>query len=73
MKRLFTMILLGAALATPAYAQTPSNGYSPAFGFPSYAAPGTGPHSINAPESLRAWELGEVHDNAGGVTSRNHK
>jgi hypothetical protein len=29
MKRLFAMILLGAALATPAYAQTASNSYSP--------------------------------------------
>jgi hypothetical protein len=73
MKRLFAMMLLGAALATPAYAQTPSNGYSPAFGYPSYAAPGTNSRSINAPESLRAWELGDVHDKAGGVPSRNRE
>jgi hypothetical protein len=73
MKRFFAMILLGGALATPAYAQTPSNSYSPAFGYPSYAAPGTSSRSINVPESLRAWELGDVHDNAGGVRSRNRE
>jgi hypothetical protein len=73
MKRLFAMILLGAVLGTPAYAQTPSNGYSPAFGYPSYAAPGTSPHSINALESLRAWESGDVQDNASQVPSRNRE
>jgi hypothetical protein len=66
-------MLLGATLATPAYAQTPSNSYSPAFGYPSYAAPGTSSRLINAPETLRAWELGDVRDNADGVPSRNHK
>jgi hypothetical protein len=32
-----------------------------------------GPHSINARESLRAWESGDVQDNAGGVPSRNRE
>jgi hypothetical protein len=73
MKRLFEMMLLGAALAAPAYAQISSNSYSPAFGYPSYAAPGTSSRSINAPESLHAWELGDVHDSTGGLPSRNRE
>jgi hypothetical protein len=72
MKRLFAMILLGAALATPAYAQSASNSYSPAFGYPSYAAPDTGSRSVNAPGSLRTWESGNIQDNT-GVLSRNRE
>jgi hypothetical protein len=72
-----TMLLLstlaGLVVATPSFAQSPPNTYSPAFGYPSYAAPAARSPSVNAPESFGAWESGYASDGAGQVPARNRR
>jgi hypothetical protein len=65
--------LAGLTVATPSFAQSPPNNYSPAFGYPSYAAPGTRSPSVNAPESFGSWESGYTSDGTGQVRSRNRQ
>jgi hypothetical protein len=72
-----TMLLLstlaGLVVATPSFAQSPPNSYSPAFGYPSYAAPGTRTPNVNAPISFGAWESGYAWDGTAPVRSRNRE
>jgi hypothetical protein len=70
---LFVSTLAGLIVATPSFAQSPPNTYSPAFGYPSYAAPGTRTPNVNAPESFGAWESGDAWDGAGQVRTRNRQ
>jgi hypothetical protein len=65
--------LAGLVVATPSFAQSPPNSYSPAFGYQSYAAPGTRSPTVNAPESFGAWESGLNSDGTGQVRSRNRQ
>jgi hypothetical protein len=72
-----TMLLLstlaGLAFATPSFAQSAPNNYSPAFGYPSYAAPTARSPNVNAPESFGTWESGYAWDGAGRVRGRNRQ
>jgi hypothetical protein len=70
---LLVSTLAGLVVATPSFAQSPPNAYSPAFGYPSYAAPGTRTPNVNAPESFGAWESGAAFDGTGQVRSRNRQ
>jgi hypothetical protein len=70
-----TTLLLSTLLvvATPSFAQSPPNSYSPAFGYPSYAAPGARSPTASAPVSFGAWETGYAWDGGARVRSRNHE
>jgi hypothetical protein len=72
-----TMLLLstlaGLAVATPSFAQSSQNGYSPAFGYQSYATPGSRSPNVNAPESFGAWESGYSSDGTAPARSRNRQ
>ena len=72
-----TMLLLstlaGLVVATPSFAQSPPNTYSPAFGYPSYAAPNARTPNVNAPELFGTWEFGYAWDGAGQVRSRSRQ
>jgi hypothetical protein len=72
-----TMLLLstlaGLAVATPSFAQSAPNNYSPAFGYPSYAAPGTHSPNANAPESFGTWESGAAFEGTAQTRSRNRQ
>jgi hypothetical protein len=70
---LLVSALAGLVVATPSFAQSLPNTYSPAFGYPSYAAPGTRTPNVNAPESFGAWESGYSFDGAGQVRSRSRQ
>ena len=70
---LLVSTLAGLIVATPSFAQSPPNTYSPAFGYPSYAAPNTRTPSVNTPESFGAWESGYAWDGAGQVRTRNRQ
>jgi hypothetical protein len=60
----------GLVAATPSFAQSALSGYSPAFGYPSYAAPGARSPNVNAPQSFGEWESGYIRDGGGQVRSR---
>jgi hypothetical protein len=70
-----TMLLLSTLLvvATPSFAQSPPSGSSPAFGYPSYAAPGSRSPNVNAPVSFGAWESGYAWGGAAQARSRNRQ
>ncbi len=72
-----TMLLIstlaGLVAATPSFAQSAPNSYSPAFGYPSYAAPGEHTPNVNAPESFGAWESGYAWDGAARIRSRSRQ
>jgi hypothetical protein len=70
---LLVSTLAGLLVATPSFAQSAPNNYSPAFGYPSYAAPDARSPHVNAPESFAAWESGYAWDRAGQVRSRNRR
>jgi hypothetical protein len=65
--------LAGLVAATPSFAQSAPNSYSPAFGYPSYAAPNARTPNVNAPESFGAWESGATFDGTGQARSRNRQ
>lgn len=65
--------LAGLVVATPSFAQSPPTGYSPAFGYSSYALPGTRSPNVNAPESFGAWASGYTTDGAGQQRSRDRQ
>jgi hypothetical protein len=72
-----TMLLIstlaGLVVATPSFAQSAPNNYSPAFGYPSYSAPSARSPNVNAPESFGAWESGATFDGTGQVPYRNRR
>jgi hypothetical protein len=72
-----TMLVLstvaGLVVATPSLAQSALSSYSPAFGYPSYAAPGARSPNVNAPQSLGEWESGYIWDGAGQVRSQKRR
>jgi hypothetical protein len=65
--------LAGVLVATPSFAQSAPNNYSPAFGYPSYATPDARSPNASAPESFGAWESGYAWDGAGQVRTRNRR
>jgi hypothetical protein len=70
---LLVSTLAGIVAATPSFAQSPPNSYSPAFGYSSYAAPGTHSPNVNAPESFGAWVSGATSDGTAQARSRNRQ
>jgi hypothetical protein len=70
---LLVSTLAGLVVATPSFAQSSPTGYSPAFGYPSYAAPGERTPNVNAPESFGAWASGYASDGAAQVRSRSRQ
>ena len=66
---LLVSTLAGLLVATPSFAQSASN-YSPAFGYPSYAAPSARSPNVAAPESFGAWVSGYTSDSAGQARNR---